>query len=110
MTQELLSEGEKKFIIDGIRSNIRNDGRQRLDVDAFTIEFDVLPFCVSSAKVILHSTQIIVGIKLELKSPDFDLPSKGKIQCAVRYSPCCASWKKNYELESMNFDISRYCK
>eukprot|EP01084_Bolivina_argentea_P260690 440313_1 len=107
MTQGLLSEGEKKFIIDGIRTNIRNDGRQRLDVDSFTIELNILPYCVCSAKVILHSTQVIVGFKLEVCEPDPDLPCKGKIQCSVRYSPCSAPWKRNYELESMNFDLSR---
>ena len=108
MTQEILSDGERKFIIDGIKSNIRIDGRQRLDVDSFSIEFDILPYCVSSAKVILHSTQIIVGCKLEVTQPDIDTPEQGKIQCSVRYSPSACSWKQNYELESINFDISRY--
>ena len=108
MTQEIISDGERKFIIDGIRNNIRNDGRCRLDIDPFTIELDVLPYCIASAKVTLHSTQVIVGCKLEISTPDISLPSQGKIQCSVRYSPSCAHWKKNYELESMNFNLSRY--
>ena len=109
MTQDLFSDGERKFIIDGIRTNIRIDGRQRLDVASFSIEMDILPYCVCSAKVTLHSTTVIVGLKLEVDAPDPDHPAQGKIQCSVRHSPSAAHWKRNYELESMDFDLSRFC-
>ena len=108
MTQDLISDGERKFIIDGIRTNIRLDGRQRLDVESFCIEWNVLPYCVCSARVSLHSTTVIVGLKLEVDAPDPEQPARGKIECSVRHSPSAAHWKKNHELESMNFDLSRF--
>merc|ERR1719242_719280 len=107
MTQDLISDGERKFIIDGIRTNIRLDGRQRLDVESFDIELDILPYCVCSAKVTLHSTAVLVGLKLEVNAPDPERPAQGKIQCSVRHSPSAAHWKKNWELESMDFDLTR---
>merc|ERR1712228_970671 len=91
----------------GIRCNIRNDGRQRLDVCPFEIEMNILPHCLCSAQVTLHTTKIIVGLKLEVTSPDTALPHQGKVQCSVRYSPSSVPWKMNFELESMNFDLSR---
>ena len=107
MTQDILSAGERMYILEGVRSNLRNDGRKRLDVDSFSIELDILPYCVCSSQVVLHGTKVIVGLKLEVAAPDTDQPSHGKIQCSVRCSPCSAPWKRNYELEAMNFDLSR---
>ena len=80
-----ISNAERKFIVDGIEHNIRNDGRQRIDVCSFDIKPDVLPFCMSSAEINLHGTRIIVGIKLEITNPDVNTPSLGQIETSVKW-------------------------
>ena len=83
--QDKISNAEKKFIIDGIEANIRNDGRQRIDVCSFDIKPDILPYCMSSAEINLHGTRIIVGIKLEITKPDIKTPSLGQIETSVKW-------------------------
>jgi len=107
MTETLLSDGERNFLIDGIRSNLRIDGRQRLEVAPFRLELGILPYCVCSAAVTLHATKVVVGLKLEIDAPDPEQPSLGFVHCSVRHSPSAAHWKKKHEVEAMDFDVSR---
>lgn len=112
-----LSDDEKSFICEGVSENIRTDGRERLDIRNFTIKFDILPYCSSSCRLILHGTEIICGIKIEMRqvindnSNDNDnniniSADYGKIKCNIRCSPSSYPNKKIYDLESINFKLS----
>jgi exosome complex RNA-binding protein Rrp42 (RNase PH superfamily) len=43
MGSELLSSGERAFIVEGAAANVRSDGRSRLDYREFSLQTSVIP-------------------------------------------------------------------
>ena len=80
-----ISDPEKKYIVDGVRQDIRPDGRGRLDHRFLTVEIGLLPLANGSARVTLVSgeTEVIVAVKAELGSPSEGALDKGTIECDV---------------------------
>ncbi len=78
-----ISSTERKYISNGIEQNIRNDGRERLDYRAFTLETNCIPQANGSCRLHIESTDVLVGVKVELGEPDFNTPNSGKIIASV---------------------------
>jgi len=80
----MLSLSERRFIKDGVDDNMRLDGRERMDFRSFTVETDVVTQANGSARVRLHDTDVLVGVKLELGETEFKAPDEGIIKLAVQ--------------------------
>jgi len=89
-----LSPGEIRFIEEGIAQDMRVDGRGRLDYRPFTLETGIVSQTNGSARLVLESTDILVGIKAELGEPDQATPDQGKILVSVE---CCPSASPEFE-------------
>ena len=66
-----LSQGEKKYIIDGIKNGIRYDGRKLNDFRPITIENDIFPHLNGSSRIkIADDTDIVCSVKVEVLEID----------------------------------------
>lgn len=79
----LLSTSEKEYIRLGVESDLRSDGRKRLDFRPFGLEVDVVPQAAGSARLRLGRTDILVSVKTDIGRPDLASPSHGSIACSV---------------------------
>ncbi|XP_076069638.1 exosome complex exonuclease RRP42-like isoform X2 [Oratosquilla oratoria] len=86
MTDILLSEAEKKYLIDGVKLGMRVDGRERLDYRRLELETGLVCTANGSARIRLSSTDILVTVKMEMEPPDPDNPFCGKLQFFVNCS------------------------
>nr|ACO15069.1 Exosome complex exonuclease RRP42 [Caligus clemensi] len=66
MASVLMGDAEKNFILEGVKENIRVDGRQRKDVRPMILETDIITHANGSARVQLSNTDVLVGVKAEL--------------------------------------------
>nr|ACO10388.1 Exosome complex exonuclease RRP42 [Caligus rogercresseyi] len=66
MASVLMGDAEKRFILDGIKEDLRVDGRQRKDVRPMILETDVITHANGSARIRLANTDVLVGVKAEL--------------------------------------------
>eukprot|EP01100_Stratorugosa_tubuloviscum_P012161 TRINITY_DN5631_c0_g1_i1.p1 TRINITY_DN5631_c0_g1~~TRINITY_DN5631_c0_g1_i1.p1 ORF type:complete len:307 (-),score=131.54 TRINITY_DN5631_c0_g1_i1:114-1034(-) len=74
-----LSLAEQKYVREGIFSNLRNDGRQRLDFRPLQLETGILDQANGSARLKLGSTDILVGVKAQISTPNEETPNLGSI-------------------------------
>ena len=94
MTSILLSEAEKTFICHGVEDNFRADGRCRGDVRPMVLETGVVSHASGSCHLRLANTDILVGVKTELESPEPDAPDRGRIEFFV---DCSANATPSFE-------------
>lgn len=79
----MLSSGEQAFVLGGIAHDVRSDGRARLDVRPLTLECALLSQTNGSARLVLDATDVLVGIKAELGTPDRARPDLGRLHVAL---------------------------
>lgn len=94
MTSILLSEAEKVFICHGVEDNFRADGRGRGDVRPMVLETGVVSHASGSCHLRLANTDVLVGVKTELESPDPGSPDKGRVEFFV---DCSANATPSFE-------------
>lgn len=82
-----LSEAEKKFVIDGASKNVRSDGREQRELRDVEIATGVIAQATGSARVRIGSTDVIVGVKAEIGTPDVETPGHGAVEFSVECSP-----------------------
>ncbi|KAG8193150.1 hypothetical protein JTE90_006981 [Oedothorax gibbosus] len=87
MTNFILQEAEKMYIIHGIQDNLRGDGRACLDYRTIEIETDVIASCNGSSIVKLADTKLLAGVKAELATPRPSAPDKGWIEVSLESTP-----------------------
>ena len=107
-----LSDSERKFILDGIDSDIRIDGRARLDYRQFNIDInkDLLPNTNSAARIKLgyeNITDVIVGIRLETCPTSIYAPNSGQLSCSVDCNAALISTCSNAEIQQINTSLYR---
>lgn len=83
MSDILISEAEKIYIVHGIQENLRCDGRSCLEYRFLELETGLVSNCSGSSHVRLANTDILVGIKAELDAPDPSAPHLGRIEFFV---------------------------
>lgn len=94
-----ISSYERTFIEEGIAQNVRNDGRGRMDYRHFDVKTGAVPHANGSARLQLDTTDILVGVNLEIGQPDPDKPTLGKIVCSVE---CTTSASAAFEGRGAN--------
>ncbi|KXN69097.1 exosome component 7 [Conidiobolus coronatus NRRL 28638] len=110
MFQNSVSFAEKDFIIKGIESNIRLDGRSQLDYRPLYIETSNLPNAHGSSRVRQQDgTDLIVGIKAETSNVDLNSPSpnKGKLICSIECAPNSNLQFRGRTQEEINTELTQ---
>ena len=82
-----LSEGERTYIANGADLGIRGDGRGIDDLRPLSVETGLLPQAAGSARLRLGSTDVLVGVKLQVTPPPAATPNAGTISFAVECAP-----------------------
>jgi exosome complex component RRP42 len=80
-----LSKSESLYIEEGIKQDVRNDGRQKLDFRPFKLETKLIVQSNGSARVKLGNTDVLVGVKVELGEPAVDAPHLGMVDVKVEW-------------------------
>ena len=102
MASVLLSEAEKTFICHGVEDNLRADGQGRGDMRPLVLETGVVSHASVSCHLRLANTDILVGVKTELETPDPAAKDRGRVEFFVncsarsRYSCCSGVTLKLY--------------
>lgn len=102
-----ISSSERKYIIEGTENNLRSDGRSRLDFRPFMVETGVIVTTNGSARVKLDTTDVLVGIKIDVGEPLPEEPNKGRIDFSV---DCCPSINPIFEgrgADELNAELLR---
>ena len=81
---DALSQPEVEYIIEGVKANVRTDGRERLQYREFRCEADVIDQANGSVRLWLGATEVLVGIKCELETPSAQSPDCGRFEVLVR--------------------------
>jgi exosome complex component RRP42 len=84
------SDAEKEYIANGIQQNLRNDGRSCHEFRPIDVELGLVAQASGSSRVRLGSTDVVVGVKVEVGSPDPEAPNCGRLQATVELSPCAS--------------------
>jgi exosome complex component RRP42 len=91
MSEVLLSEYEKSYIVQGIENNFREDGRSCRDMRHITITTGVISNASGSSRLQLGETDIMVGVKAEIGEPNSISPERGivkfSVDCSAGASP-----------------------
>ena len=94
MASVLLSEAEKTFICHGVEDNLRADGRGRGDMRPLVLETGVVSHASGSCHLRLVNTDILVGVKTELETPDPAAKDRGRVEFFVN---CSANATPSFE-------------
>ncbi|XP_055627401.1 exosome complex exonuclease RRP42 [Toxorhynchites rutilus septentrionalis] len=94
MSNILLSEAEKTYILHGILKDYRNDGRSNRDYRPMELETDIVVHAMGSARLRLANTDILVAVKADIDVPDPERPKEGKIEFFV---DCSANATPDFE-------------
>lgn len=66
-----------------LQDNYRCDGRSRLDYRPIELETDIVSNASGSCRLRLANTDILVGVKAEIDTPNLDKRDQGKIEFFV---------------------------
>ena len=81
MTELILSEAEKLFITNGVKQNIRIDGRNCLNYRNIEVETNIISNCFGSAHIRLGNCDVMAAVKVDLLNLDNNQnESNGKIE------------------------------
>ena len=82
-----ISEAERAFILEGVSKDVRCDGRRQKETRDAEIKCGVIAQAAGSARVRLGGTDVIVGVKAEIATPDVSSPELGCLEFSVECSP-----------------------
>ncbi|XP_074594258.1 exosome complex component Rrp42 [Brevipalpus obovatus] len=75
-----LSDGERRFLIDGASEDYRSDGRRCWDRRELDMDIDKLPTCAGSSQLRCGQNHVLVGVKADLVDLNPGQPDRGSIQ------------------------------
>eukprot|EP00878_Enallax_costatus_P003984 GHUV01004207.1.p1 GENE.GHUV01004207.1~~GHUV01004207.1.p1 ORF type:complete len:283 (+),score=74.05 GHUV01004207.1:155-1003(+) len=101
------SLGERIYIVQGIEQNIRTDGRSRRDYRPLEFETNVIAQADGSARLHLGSTDVLVGVKVELGVPDSSSPNQGQVNVTVECSSCASPEFKGRGGDDWGIELAR---
>jgi exosome complex component RRP42 len=87
MVVPAISDGEKAFIVTGAEKDVRCDGRRQNESRDVEIRCGVIAQAAGSSRVRLGGTDVIVGVKAEIGTPEADTPEIGSLEFSVECSP-----------------------
>lgn len=106
MAWSSIGNHERLFIAKGVEQNVRNDGRQRLDYRAFSLQTNVIPHASGSARFKLDHTDVLVAVNTELGQPDTDAPDSGKLVFSVECAPSASADYQGYGAQDLNVQLT----
>eukprot|EP01025_Chloroclados_australasicus_P006813 TRINITY_DN12173_c1_g1_i1.p2 TRINITY_DN12173_c1_g1~~TRINITY_DN12173_c1_g1_i1.p2 ORF type:complete len:305 (+),score=23.38 TRINITY_DN12173_c1_g1_i1:58-915(+) len=102
-----ISFSEKSFIQNSFDVNLRVDGRGRNDFRPVEVEVGVVAQAHGSAKLVLGNTTVIVGVKIDVGTPDADFPDQGFVKVQVSCSACASPQYQGRFGEEANIELSK---
>ncbi|KAH3744793.1 ribosomal protein S5 domain 2-type protein [Pelomyxa schiedti] len=102
-----ISPSQAKFIEEGVRQDLRTDGRGRVDYRPLTIETSVVPQANGSARARVAGTDVVVGVKVELGEPDVTTPDDGRVLFSVDCCPSASPEFDSYKTDTLNIELAR---
>eukprot|EP00798_Chlamydomonas_sp_ICE-L_P007953 gene7953-1169_t len=81
------SQAEHDYCAQAIQQGIRLDGRGPKDFRPIELELGLIAQASGSARLHLGSTDVIVGVKVEVGQPEATKPECGRLQVTVECSP-----------------------
>ena len=87
MSIPLVPELLRKHLADLAESDMRIDGRSRLESRAISLEVGILPRAEGSARVRMGDTIVLAGVKFQLMTPYPDRPNQGGLMCSAEVRP-----------------------
>mmetsp|Transcript_24732 Transcript_24732/g.53946 ORF Transcript_24732/g.53946 Transcript_24732/m.53946 type:complete len:286 (+) Transcript_24732:43-900(+) len=85
-----MSDGEQAFCVQCIELDARLDGRSRTDYRPVELELGLIAQASGSARLHLGATDVLVGVKAEVGSPEQGRPNEGRLQVSVECSSCAS--------------------
>ncbi|KAI0226077.1 hypothetical protein L0F63_005128, partial [Massospora cicadina] len=105
-----ISPSEIDYIVKGVDSDIRLDGRRRLDYRPIYVETGLLPHASGSARVQLgDGTDVVVGIKAETYqiNPTSEHQNSGFVVVDVECSPSSSQSFEGRGADSLNAELAQ---
>jgi exosome complex RNA-binding protein Rrp42 (RNase PH superfamily) len=78
-----LSAAERRFLVDGVAHDVRNDARASGTFRRAFVETGIFESCAGSARVRVGLADVSVGVKLRVVATKSDAPDEGFLECAV---------------------------
>ncbi|KAG9290899.1 hypothetical protein G9A89_011049 [Geosiphon pyriformis] len=113
----LISPSERDYILRGVETNIRADGRGRHDLRQITFETGIISQCSGSARCRLgEGTDVLVGVKVEIGDIEIDgaeedfggkKAKRGKVICSVECSPIASQQFAGRAAEDYNNELAQ---
>ncbi|KAJ2960633.1 hypothetical protein NQZ79_g4042 [Umbelopsis isabellina] len=103
-----LSQAERDYITEGVHSDLRADGRGRLDYRALVLETGIISQANGSARVRLGGgTDVLVGVKVEIDQVEPDAADIGKVVCNVECSPSASQQFEGHGADDLNNELTQ---
>eukprot|EP01104_Vermistella_antarctica_P009986 TRINITY_DN2633_c0_g1_i1.p1 TRINITY_DN2633_c0_g1~~TRINITY_DN2633_c0_g1_i1.p1 ORF type:complete len:293 (+),score=58.27 TRINITY_DN2633_c0_g1_i1:198-1076(+) len=102
-----ISPAERSFLEDGVKQDLRADGRTRVNYRHFSLETGIVSQANGSARLKLSNTDILIGVKVEIGVPEPRTPSQGKIFFSVECCPFAAPEFESKGAEYLNVELAR---
>lgn len=93
------SLAEQEYCTACVKHGIRLDGREPCDFRPIELELGLIAQANGSARLHLGSTDVLVGVKVEVGVPDSSRPDCGRVQVTVECSACASP---DYEVGSLH--------
>ncbi|XP_076806094.1 exosome complex exonuclease RRP42-like [Clavelina lepadiformis] len=87
MAKAILGDSEKWFIVHGVQDDFRTDGRSCESYRHIELETGILSNTHGSARIRLGSSELLVGVKVELGTPKPQRINEGWLEFHVDCSP-----------------------
>eukprot|EP00933_Yihiella_yeosuensis_P023351 TRINITY_DN18180_c1_g2_i1.p1 TRINITY_DN18180_c1_g2~~TRINITY_DN18180_c1_g2_i1.p1 ORF type:complete len:285 (+),score=36.96 TRINITY_DN18180_c1_g2_i1:179-1033(+) len=82
-----VSAAEKRYLLDGIKQGLRNDGRGCFDYRRITFELGPIPTSTGSCRLRAGDTELLVTVKCDMVKPARLRPDCGSLQVTVDCAP-----------------------
>ena len=79
--------GNKEHLMKSLEMDSRIDGRKKLNFRDVSVEYGVYKNAEGSSRVKIGGTEVIAGIKMEVRPPYPDSPDKGTIMVGAELTP-----------------------
>ena len=77
----------KEHLIKALEKDIRLDGRKKLEFRNVSVEYGVYKNAEGSSRVKIGGTEVIAGVKMEVRAPYPDSPDQGTIMVGAELTP-----------------------
>ncbi len=99
----VMSLSEQEYISHSISVGVRLDGRAPCDFRPAEIDLGLIAQANGSSRLHLGRTDVLVGVKVEVGTPDATAPECGRIAVTVECSSCASP---DYEVRGICFNVT----